>query len=193
MFRKPPESPRRAGASRQPPPPSQMPTWQALLFGFIAGALIGGLAMAMFFILTREECQTVTITEPAQCDTARIIIPPARDPRPGEEFYHTLPNAAVLIIDDPNDEKRSQGKYEYLLQAGAFKRISDAETQQKNIGLLGIETYIDTVERQNGQQWHRVRIGPFKKKRDAERVKRQLWDKGRIEAARFQRSLPEAP
>lgn len=179
----------RAGAVRQAAAaqPVGLKTWQALLFGFIAGALIGGLSMAMFFILTREECQTVTITEPAQCEEPRLVIPPERPAKAGEAFHETLRNAEVILVDNPDDPVTPRGKYEHYLQAGAFRRLEDAEHQQQRITKLSISSYIESVEREAGGQWHRVKIGPYSSKREAERVKRQLWDKGRIEAARFQR------
>lgn len=49
----------------------------------------------------------------------------------------------------------------YLLQAGSFRAHSDAEALRASLALLGIEAHIQQVELSGGENWHRVRIGPF--------------------------------
>ena len=52
------------------------------------------------------------------------------------------------------------GKGNYFLQAGAFKDMQAADRMKANLGLLGIESRIESVTLDSGM-WHRVRIGPF--------------------------------
>ena len=51
-------------------------------------------------------------------------------------------------------------KGNYFLQAGAFKDLQAADRMKANLGLLGIESKIESVKLDSGV-WHRVRVGPF--------------------------------
>jgi len=51
-------------------------------------------------------------------------------------------------------------KGNYFLQAGAFKDLQAADRMKANLGLLGIESKIESVTLNSGV-WHRVRVGPF--------------------------------
>nr|WP_274519893.1 MULTISPECIES: SPOR domain-containing protein [unclassified Halorhodospira] len=73
------------------------------------------------------------------------------------------------------DERRTEGEEEeaisraatfeegrsYLLQAGSFRRHDDAESMRATLALVGLPAQIHTVELDEGEEWHRVRVGPF--------------------------------
>lgn len=48
----------------------------------------------------------------------------------------------------------------YVLQAGAFRSIEEADRLKAKMALLGILAHIESAEI-NGITWHRVRIGPY--------------------------------
>ncbi|MDR9432593.1 MAG: SPOR domain-containing protein [Spiribacter sp.] len=62
----------------------------------------------------------------------------------------------------------------YLLQAGSFRRATDADSLKANLALLGIEARIQVVELPGGETWHRVRIGPFASLQDVNSVRSRM-------------------
>ncbi|MEX0448949.1 SPOR domain-containing protein [Spiribacter sp. 221] len=85
-------------------------------------------------------------------------------------------NGALPDADDPASDTATQSTESelsdagapeatdgarYLLQAGSFRKPSDAESLKASLALLGIEARIQVVELPGGETWHRVRIGPF--------------------------------
>lgn len=64
------------------------------------------------------------------------------------------------------------------LQAGAFQNEQDADNLKAKLALLGIEARIQTQEIPGKGLWHRVRIGPFNKTADLEKVRAQLKGNG---------------
>ena len=67
--------------------------------------------------------------------------------------------------------------FEYLIQAGAFRTEGDAEAQRARLAIMGWEARVSERE-QAGRTVYRVRIGPFVRRDDAERLKDQLDGSG---------------
>ena len=107
----------------------------------------------------------------------------------GFDFYSLLPKMEVLVPEselslpptkengkdkDKDNQTQPQNtvhaqtqnpnifniKGTYFLQAGAFKDLQAADRMKAGLGLLGIESKIESVKLDSGV-WHRVRIGPF--------------------------------
>lgn len=62
----------------------------------------------------------------------------------------------------------------YIIQAGSFSKFAEADRLKAQLSLLGISAQIQTVKLDNGQTWHRVRIGPFAELKDIERIQKKL-------------------
>ena len=75
----------------------------------------------------------------------------------------------------------SADPFNYFIQAGAFRTAEDAEQQRARLLLLGMQAKV-TEREQAGRTVYRVRVGPFDKKDDADRVKDRL-DNSSIETA----------
>jgi cell division protein FtsN len=75
----------------------------------------------------------------------------------------------------------SADPFNYFVQAGAFRTPEDAEQQRAKLVLMGLLARVSERE-QSGRVVYRVRLGPFDKKDDADKVKIKL-DSGGIEAA----------
>lgn len=71
--------------------------------------------------------------------------------------------------------------FSYFIQAGAFRTPEDAEQQRARLSLLGVTARVSERE-QSGRTVYRVRLGPFDKKDDADKVKDRL-DSNSIETA----------
>lgn len=157
-----------------------------LVLGFVAGVLVGSLAVALWY--EKQAPQTVAdsssteIAQPAPPKAAKK--PESKAPRAGEEFYQQLPEAEVEVF---SEEKDDTPLTPYVLQTGAFRSRSEADEMEARIVLeTGMEVWIDERVSSSGTLWYRVRLGPFEGKRATDRVKRQLWERARIEAVRYQ-------
>ena len=94
--------------------------------------------------------------------------------KPRFEFYTILSELEVFVpepeIKETNKTESIESKNnslsnnsstkKYLLQAGSFKSNADAERLKATLGLLGVQSSIQSVSI-NNDSWHRVRIGPF--------------------------------
>jgi len=71
--------------------------------------------------------------------------------------------------------------FNYFIQVGAFRTPEDAEQQRAKLLLLGFPARV-TEREQSGRTVYRVRLGPFDKKDDADKVKERL-DGNSVETA----------
>lgn len=82
------------------------------------------------------------------------------------EFYTLLPKSEVVIPERELVERSKETQQgainpeNYMLQAGSFRKQSEAESLKARLALLGIESGIQDVSI-NHDTWFRVRIGPF--------------------------------
>ena len=67
--------------------------------------------------------------------------------------------------------------FAYFVQVGAFRTAEDAESQRAKLSLTGVEAKV-TEREQSGRAVFRVRVGPFDKKDDADRIKERLEGSG---------------
>jgi cell division protein FtsN len=75
----------------------------------------------------------------------------------------------------------------YVLQAGSFRTLSDADRRQASLALLGVESSIQRVAIED-DVYHRVRIGPVEDLGQLNEIRRRLRD-ARIETLLMQ--VPE--
>lgn len=158
-----------------------------LLFGFIAGALVGGLAMALWYETSKPNliADSGSDGEPATSTTTQQpTAAKSAPPKAGDEFYHQLPSAEVETFSQQKTEEKLRP---YVLQSGAFRTRSEADEMEARIILeTGLDAWIDERVSSSGTVWYRVRLGPFEGKRATDKIKRQLWERARIEAVRYQ-------
>jgi len=117
---------------------------------------------------------TTTRAEPAPSDT---------EPHPATrfDFYEMLPQFEVVIPEaEPGvaEEPAATAVQEdgnYVIQAGSFRALADADRMQATLALLGIESRIQRVPIDE-DVYHRVRIGPINDLDELNRVRRRLWD-----------------
>ena len=116
-----------------------------------------------------------TATAPAP---AAVIAKPAR-PAPAEDPLGDLAKSR----SQPESGNASGGAdpFNYFIQAGAFRTPEDAEQQRARLLLLGMQARV-TEREQAGRTVYRVRVGPFDKKDDADKVKDRL-DNNSVETA----------
>lgn len=86
------------------------------------------------------------------------------------------PPADAAATEAPRDERST-----FLLQAGSFRTLDDAEGMRARLALLGYEARVISAD-VNGQTLYRVRLGPFARVDDVNQAKSRLADNG-IESA----------
>ncbi len=73
-------------------------------------------------------------------------------------------------------------KEQYFLQAGAFGAAGDADNQKAKLALMGFEARVETVDIEGKGAMHRVRLGPYGRLDDINRVRATLVSNG-VDAA----------
>ena len=113
---------------------------------------------------------------------ARVEPKPATtEPAPEDEndyaFYHLLSKLEVVIpeseIKKLQEDLAPREDVTYILQAGSFRRFDDADSVKAQLALLGIEADVQQIE-SRGEQWYRVRVGPFKSKRKLNKIRNHI-------------------
>ncbi|MFM8331856.1 MAG: SPOR domain-containing protein [Candidatus Methylumidiphilus sp.] len=106
--------------------------------------------------------------------------PAAKPVEPRFTFYKILPELEAIIPESEiKNLKREEslGKkppaVQYLLQAGSFTNVQDAEKLKARLSALKIKSRIENVKIEN-TAWNRVKIGPFTSLADADKVRTYL-------------------
>jgi cell division protein FtsN len=88
-------------------------------------------------------------------------------------FIKTLPEYSVEV------EAREQQARErpYLMQCGSFRRESQAQEMKAKIAFLGLIAQVKPSDGNSGR-WHRVILGPYASKRQAERDRHAIRQSG---------------
>jgi len=77
------------------------------------------------------------------------------------DFYEILKGKEVNVDDRIVEKTPEQKNITYYLQAGSFKQLGDADTLRAKLLLQGLPVSTEGTTGKNGQEWHRVVVGPF--------------------------------
>ena len=79
------------------------------------------------------------------------------------DFYTLLKETEILVPDDQDSANTTDPEKDavYVLQAGSFKNIRDAENLKVELLLMNLLAESESVKSKNGDIWHRVLVGPF--------------------------------
>ncbi|HPA00718.1 MAG TPA: SPOR domain-containing protein [Chiayiivirga sp.] len=107
--------------------------------------------------------------------------------KPRYDFYTLLRERETRVSDQELAEKvraetaqkaaEPAPRERYLLQAGAFRDLRDADAVKARIALAGLQARVETAN-VNGAPVHRVRLGPYATAGELEAAKRQLAENG---------------
>ncbi len=177
MARRKPASPRRSpprGRARGKRR-SGAPVW----LWVAAAVVLAGFGYFLYWLSTGSP-ETPAKARPAAPSAepkAEAVTVKKREPR--FTFYTLLPEKEVVV---PEGEIRTirreehlgrARRGEYFVQAGSFRRMSDADRLKARLALLGVESRIERAE-VKGAVWYRVRLGPFTSMTEVERVRARL-------------------
>ena len=121
-------------------------------------------------------------------------------------FYEILPGKEEVIdpkkaIEAAKQEARAEPakageaapaapKETYFLQAGAFGSAGDADNQKAKLALMGFEAKVESVDIEGKGTMHRVRLGPYGRLDDINRVRATLTQNG-VEASLIRLKEPQ--
>lgn len=143
---------------------------------FVAGLLIGvaGTMFAEFQEYFSAEGVVQAVREATSSDRseagaeAKERKTAEKSKRPRFEFYTMLPEMEVAVPEAEltakstvASRKRENNNVTYVLQAGSFRNLTQADRLKAELALMGMPAKIQTVSIEGGKKWHRVRVGPF--------------------------------
>src|SRR2546428_13193261 len=73
-------------------------------------------------------------------------------------------------------------KDSYFLQAGSFQNPADADNLKARLALMGMEANVEPANLAEKGVWYRVRLGPFTRIDEINRLRQQLAQSG-VDAA----------
>ena len=112
----------------------------------------------------------------------------AKGEKPKFDFYKILPGGEEPVSD--KDLKTAAkaaaaakghpdlGKDVYFIQAGSFQNPADADNQKARLAILGMESSVEPADIPDKGTRYRVRLGPFAKLEDLNRVRATLAQNG---------------
>ena len=116
--------------------------------------------------------------------------------KPKFDFYSILPKEEPVSEKELRDKVRTaRGQQEiskdvYFIQAGSFQNPADADNQKARLAILGYESSVEPANLPDKGTWYRVRLGPYSKVEEINRVRQALAQSG-IEASLVKLKEPQ--
>ncbi|HKI63687.1 MAG TPA: SPOR domain-containing protein [Burkholderiales bacterium] len=168
------------------------------LLGVFVGLLIGlAIALGIAFYLNRTALPFSAKSQPAAKEGEAGAKPPAIAGMPQEsstggtttpkfDFYKILPRGEEPVTEKQLKERMhaaakgqaSAGTDVYFIQAGSFQNPAEADNQKARLAILGIDSSVEPAALPDKGTWYRVRIGPYTKLDDINRVRQTLAQNG---------------
>ncbi len=105
---------------------------------------------------------------------ARLDTKPEAKPSAAKD----VPAAPVPAKEAMKDTPKEASKEVYMLQAGAFQNIGDAESLKAKIAFAGLDAVVKTVNFPDKGTLYRVRLGPYRSVDEMNRIKTALSQNG---------------
>ncbi len=156
---------------------------------FAAGLSIGLVVAAGLFVYQRNALDRATAGTEAprpeprrsakgalEADEAAAI---ADEASKSYDFYDMLPKFEVVVPEKEQEVRRDipsspiERPGVYVLQAGSYRQLADAERIRKQLALQGIQANVQRVA-VDADVWHRVRIGPLTDLAEVNRLRNKL-------------------
>ncbi len=107
---------------------------------------------------------------PTPADNGKVVpLSAASTPGAHADTPRSTRDAAAILNGQPGDSVATAAldPFIYFVQVGAYSKPEDAEQQRARLALAGLRATVSERE-QNGRTVHRVRLGPFDRKDEAE-------------------------
>lgn len=172
----------------------------SFLLGVFVGLALGlGIALGVAFYLNKTPIPFLSKpkTDAAKPPAISGLPSPAATSaaakggeKPKFDFYRILPGGEEPVSEtDLKQAARSASKGQpdspkdvYYIQAGSFQNPADADNQKARLAILGVESSVEPTVLPDKGTHYRVRLGPFAKLDELNRVRQTLAQNG-IDAA----------
>ena len=162
------------------------------LLGIFIGLILGlCIAVGVAWYMNKTPIPFLTKTRPpekAVMEPGKEIIKPDEKTtrqveKPRFEFYKILPGAEEPVTEQQIKQAAKPGApaENYLLQVGSFQNPADADNLKARLALIGVEVGVEPIDLADKGTWYRVRIGPYTKVEEINRLRQTLAQNG-IEA-----------
>ena len=167
------------------------------LLGIFTGVVIGlAVALGIAFYLNKAPMPFLSAKpskpEPKNGKGAPIAgLPqgssvPAAGEKPKFDFYKILPGQEETVSEKELQARAraaSRGQQDsakdvYFLQAGSFQNPAEADNQKARLAILGFESSVEPANLPDKGTWYRVRMGPYTKVEEINRVRAMLAQNG---------------
>ena len=161
------------------------------LLGIFIGLILGlGIAVGAAWYMNKAPIPFLTKPKPAEkaAEPGKALVKPdekttQQAEKPRFEFYKILPGAEEPVTEQQIKQAAKPGAppENFLLQAGSFQNPADADNLKARLALLGVEAGVEPINLAEKGTWYRVRIGPYTKVDEVNRLRQTLAQNG-IEA-----------
>ena len=174
------------------------------LLGVFVGLVVGlGIALGVAFYLNKtpvpflsgkpkpaaKDAVTDSAKAPAISGLPTQPAVAAKSPeKPKFDFYKILPGGEEPVSDKdlkaaPKAAAAAKGQPDlgkdvYFIQAGSFQNPADADNQKARLAILGFESNVEPASLPDRGAFYRVRLGPYTRLEDINRVRQQLAQNG---------------
>lgn len=163
------------------------------LLGMFIGLILGlCIAVGVAWYMNKTPIPFLTMakpTEKAPVEPGKASVKPDEKTtqqveKPRFEFYKILPGAEEPVTEQQIKQAAKAGAptENYLLQVGAFQNPADADNLKARLALIGVEASVEPVDLPEKGTQYRVRVGPYSKVEEINRVRQTLAQNG-IEAS----------
>jgi cell division protein FtsN len=165
------------GSARRRPSGPPFSGWTGLVLGLALGAV--GATVVLRYKTHTTQPPAARPAKPAPMSAREENA--EKDAVPGTEytFYDKLKNFEVVIPEKDKEVHRDLKPAPetrpgtYILQAGSYRNLADAERVRAQLHLAGIEAKVQKVT-VDADTWHRVRVGPVTSLEELNRLRARL-------------------
>src|SRR5499427_4939119 len=161
-----------------------------LFFGFLLGLGVAA-GIAIYFFKTpipfsaKPKAQEKPLAgDQKAAEPSKTAKADDKPDKPRFDFYRILPGKEEPVTDRQMREAAKQAakpgapKESYFLQAGSFPNPSDADNLKARLALMGMEANVEPANVAGKGTWYRVRLGPYTRVDEINRVRQQLTQNG---------------
>ncbi|MEZ8196373.1 cell division protein FtsN [Vibrio cortegadensis] len=154
------------GRAPKKPTKKQAPRRKPWRIGLLAVLLLSGFSYGLYILSNDPEPPAPVVkTKPKPKPKPAKSLPPP--PEEKWDYVDSLPNREVEV----KAKEQVVSAIPYIMQCGAYKSMSQAESRKLDIAFQGINS---KIRKKENSSWYRVVLGPYKLKRDAERDRHKL-------------------
>jgi len=106
------------------------------------------------------------------------ILAGGEEPLSDRELRERLRAAKAAAPEQTAAAAPAASKDIYFIQAGAFQNPADADNQKARLAMLGFESNVEPTNLPDKGTFYRVRLGPYAKVEDLNRVRQSLAQNG---------------